>query len=168
MKKVLFVNLDGTLVVTESGRPYPLHSKDWKFINETLFAIKFYLKKGYKLVIVSNQDGVAKGFVSEEVIVGKLETICKKIEEGFQLEENSVVYAYCIDGEGFKHSPNPGMVYEILVDEELGLKNSIMMGSIPDDFLFASNVGVSQYMDIAYILAEDWKHNIQQLNASSL
>ena len=168
MKKVIFVDLDGTLVTTESGRPFPLHSKDWKFINETLFAVKYYLKKGYKLVIITNQGGIESGFVTEKVVRGKLETICKEIEKGFKLEENSVSYRYCTGMDGYDRKPNPGMAFDVLSDEELTLDKSIMLGNMPSDKMFATNAGVTTYCDIEQILTIDWQYKISQLDASSL
>jgi len=62
-KKVLFADLDGTLITTISERTFPLGIWDMKFRFNTLDAIKNY---GFEcLYIVTNQGGIEKGFVDE-------------------------------------------------------------------------------------------------------
>lgn len=78
-KKVLFCDLDGTLIETISGETFPQGIWDMKLRFEVLDAIK-KLNPEY-ILIVSNQGGIERGFVDESYFNLKLNYICKSIEE---------------------------------------------------------------------------------------
>ena len=158
MDKVLFCNLDGTLIETRSGRPYPLHSQDWKFIDKTLECINHYHKKGYLICIISNQDGVAAGYVHEDVFIAKIEDVCKRIEKHLSIPVNTINYVYCTDLESFNHKPKPGMAYEFAIDREADLRGSVMVGDSDVDKDFAFNAGIGKYMNLNEVVAVHWSN----------
>lgn len=148
LQKVLFTDLDSTLIETKSGRTFPIHSDDWKFILPTLDVIKALYGKGYKVVIVTNQDGIESGFLSEKVFINKIETICKQLETLLKLESNSISYYFCPKMESYNRKPNPGMVALAMEDYELTLRDSIMLGDMGSDKEFAYNAGVRHFVHI--------------------
>lgn len=148
LQQVIFTDLDGTLIETKSGRPFPLHSEDWKFIPETLNAIKYYYDKGYKVVIVTNQGGITQGYFSEKVFMKKMKCICDSMEKLLNLQKNSVSYFFCRRLNGFNRKPNPGMAIEAQQEYHLTLHESVMMGDFDSDREFALNAGISNYIPI--------------------
>ena len=78
-KKVMFCDLDGTLIETISGETFPQGIWDMKLRFEVLDAIK-KLNPEY-ILIVSNQGGIESGFVNIGHFITKLNYICKSIEE---------------------------------------------------------------------------------------
>jgi DNA 3'-phosphatase len=160
LQKVLFTDLDGTLIETKSGRTFPIHSDDWKFISETLTAIKDYYDRGYKIVIVTNQGGIESGFITEAIFINKIETICKRLESILKLQKNSVSYYYCPTMKGYNRKPNSGMVITAMEDYELTLRSSVMLGDMESDRDLSINSGITFYFSI-----EDIK---QMYNASGL
>lgn len=107
-KKVLFADLDGTLITTISERTFPLGIWDMKFRFNTLDAIKNY---GFEcLVIITNQGGIEKGVVNERNFVkGKMEYVRRSLEEYLGIP---VEYEYCPlnDKSSFYRKPNTGML----------------------------------------------------------
>lgn len=107
-KKVLFADLDGTLITTISERTFPLGIWDMKFRFNTLDAIKNY---GFEcLVIITNQGGIEKGIVNERNFVkGKMEYVRRSLEEYLGIP---VEYQYCAtnDRSSFYRKPNTGML----------------------------------------------------------
>lgn len=67
--KVLFADLDGTLIDTVSGNTFPNGIWDMKFKFDVLDAIK-KLAPEY-VFIVTNQGGIEKGLVKEENFIDK-------------------------------------------------------------------------------------------------
>ena len=156
LNKALFVDLDGTLIITRSGRKFPIHSEDWKLIPETVEAIKYYYKKDYKIIIVSNQGGIEEGYLDEKVFTRKIEQVCSTLEKVAKLKKNSIIYYYCKEMESYNRKPNPGMGFEAAVDYELSLSNSIMLGDFASDEGFAKECGMAIYHDIDSIKSINW------------
>ena len=63
MKKILFTDLDGTLIVIKSGETFPKDTHDWKFKDGIIQAIQNY--KPDLVYIVTNQGGIELGYVDE-------------------------------------------------------------------------------------------------------
>lgn len=109
MKKVLFADLDGTLIETVSGNVFPKGIWDMRIRLDVLDAIK---KSGVEcLIIVSNQGGIEKGFVDQRHFCkGKMNYLQFSLEEylGIHIE-----YNYCTsnDKDNEYRKPNTGMLH---------------------------------------------------------
>ena len=107
-KKVLFADLDGTLIETVTGKTFPCGIWDMKIKFDVLDAIKSY---GFEcLIIITNQGGIEKGFVNEKHFVkGKMSYLIKAFEEYLGIP---VEYQYCAsnDKECEYRKPNVGML----------------------------------------------------------
>ena len=77
--KILFADLDGTLIDTISGDTFPKGIWDMRFRFDVLDAIK-ELKPRYVL-IVTNQGGIEAGFVNKANFNSKLEYAGRSISE---------------------------------------------------------------------------------------
>lgn len=106
--KVLFCDLDGTLIDTLSSETFPKGIWDMKFKFDVLDAIK-KLAPEY-VFIVSNQGGIEKGFVDKHNFEAKLEYIGLSIRE--YLNNCKVYSAYCETNskECENRKPNIGML----------------------------------------------------------
>lgn len=107
-KKVLFADLDGTLIDTISGSIFPKGVWDMRFKWDVINAIKKY---GFEiLIIVSNQGGIEKGFVDERHFCkGKMNYIQFALREYLGIP---VEYSYCKsnDKQNEFRKPNTGML----------------------------------------------------------
>lgn len=105
--KVLFCDLDGTLIETISGETFPKGVWDMKLKLDVFDAIK-KLKPEF-VIIVSNQGGIEKGIVDECDFEIKMEFIrtCMVSYTGVMAD-----YDYCSsnDKESCYRKPNPGML----------------------------------------------------------
>lgn len=115
--KVLFCDLDGTLIDTLSGETFPKGIWDMKIKFEVLDAIK-KLAPEY-VFIVSNQGGIEKGFVNRRNFEFKMEYIMRSMKE-YMTNSCScapfVEYRYC-DSNSKDHiyrKPNTGMLSSCL------------------------------------------------------
>lgn len=110
-KRILFADLDGTLIDTISGNPFPKGIWDMQFKWDVLNAIKEY---GFEILfIVSNQGGIEKGFVDERHFrKGKMNYIQFSLMEFLGIP---VEYDYCMlnDKDNPYRKPNTRMLEDI-------------------------------------------------------
>lgn len=153
--KAVFIDLDNTLITTKSGKKFPIHSEDWKFIPETLDAIQYYNKNGYRVIILSNQPGIEEGYVIENAFISKVEKICKVLEKELKFPPQSISYSYCPKIDNFHRMPNTGMIHELALDYELKTNQCTILGSSFDTLVLASNLNIP-YLSITEIINVDW------------
>lgn len=77
--KVLFADLDGTLIRTQSGETFPKGIWDMELRLEVFHAIK--ILNPIQIFIVSNQGGIEKGFINKENFEAKLEYVARSLSE---------------------------------------------------------------------------------------
>lgn len=109
--KVLFCDLDGTLIDTLSGETFPKGIWDMKFKLEVFDAIKNL--NPYCVLIVTNQGGIEKGFVDQRNFEFKMEYIIRSIKEYVNLFTE---YSYSASNskENPYRKPNTGMLESLL------------------------------------------------------
>lgn len=157
LERVLFTDLDGTIIVTKSGKTFPENCNDWKFKENIINAIQEY--NPTHLHIISNQGGIEKGFVDKKEFIGKMQAICDQLRKS--LPNTRVSYNYCISNDP-KHpyrKPNDGMIHDFCMDSIFGTdcskKNCIMIGDASgkegqfsdSDKKCAENAAI-KYMDV--------------------
>lgn len=157
--KVIFADLDGTLIDTISGKTFPKGIWDMKIKFDVLDKIKEI--KPLCLLIVNNQGGIEKGFVNKRNFEFKMEYLCRSIKEYTGIE---VEYNYCENNnpECEYRKPNIGiidsLIFRLMVRgiEIDTLKNNTLMigdasgkkGQFSDsDKKCAENAGFD-YMDV--------------------
>ena len=164
--KVIFSDLDGTLIDTISGETFPKDIWDMKFRYEVLDKIK-EVKPEY-LLIVTNQGGIENGFISQSDFSTKIECICRTIREYC----HCTCYAmYCVtnDKSDPYRKPNIRMLHSLLEkyvgdDFDCIKQKSLMIGDASgkegqfsdSDKKTAENFGID-YMDVNDFVNTDWE-----------
>lgn len=154
--RVLFCDLDGTLIVTKSGKTFPEDENDWKFKPGICYAIRQYNPK--YIFIISNQGGIEKGFVDEKKFIAKMKVIVSEIRTW----GNYIVdYNYCKSNDPTHpyRKPNDGMIHDFKHNYADGYdfsnKDALMIGDASgkegqfsdSDIQCAKNAGI-RYCDV--------------------
>lgn len=159
-KEILFIDLDGTLIKTISGKTFPEDITDFRIQLPVLDKIKEKLPNLRYFYIVSNQGGIGK-FISEadfKTKIGAISDLCF-----YYLNERKLLmyydYIYCAsnDKNDPNRKPNTGMLEKLCYDHNLSYnkKEMIMIGDAsgkPGDFSdsdkkCAENFGID-YIDV--------------------
>ena len=77
--KIAGFDLDGTIIETASGKRFAKDSTDWKLRTNVKWKLREIKKSGYKIVIFTNQGGIAKGKLTIEDFTSKLNSIVSTI-----------------------------------------------------------------------------------------
>jgi D-glycero-D-manno-heptose 1,7-bisphosphate phosphatase len=90
-KKIAFLDRDGVINSNKPNNGYISSLKDFKWIPGAIKAIKNFNKKKYKVIVVSNQSGVARGFFGIKD-VKKIHHYIQKIlkENGAKTNRNTI------------------------------------------------------------------------------
>lgn len=79
-KKKLILDLDGTLIKTKSGNKFPISRDDWILYSDNVISyLTKYNKKGYSILIITNQLNLDKNEKRFKSFKGKIEDIADKI-----------------------------------------------------------------------------------------
>jgi D-glycero-D-manno-heptose 1,7-bisphosphate phosphatase len=145
-KRAVFLDRDGVINV-DSG--YVSHSDDFEFIDGVIDACKALKEKGYLLVVITNQSGIARGYFSEEQFHTLTEWMDWSLaDRGVDLD--GIYYCphhaekglgeYKIDCDCRK--PKPGMLISAIEDLNIDASQSILVGDKVSDIQAGLAAGV--------------------------
>ncbi len=149
-RPALFLDRDGVINIEKNY----LHKKeDVEFIEGIFELCRYYQGRGYLIVIVTNQSGIARGYYSERDFANltfwMIETFAK---EGVEIAQ---VY-HCphhpdISGECDCRKPHPGMLLKAAKELHIDLENSVLIGDSERDIEAALSAGLQE----SYLLTHE-------------
>lgn len=127
-KKVVFLDRDGVINKRPPKAEYITSWEKFEFLPGAIDALKLLTKKGYEIIIISNQAGIGRGAMTEE----DLKKIHKKFLEVCRKEDIEIkgIY-YCPHNwdEGcFCRKPKPGMLFKAAADHYFDLTKAVFVG----------------------------------------
>lgn len=138
----LFLDRDGVINKRLFG-DYIKNKDEFEFENGALDFLKFAAKKFHKIIIVTNQQGIGKGIMSEadlsEIHSFMIDSV---INYGGRIDK--IYYATNLKGatEDIR-KPSTYMGYQAVNDfPSVEFKKSIMIGDTNSDILFGNNLGM--------------------------
>lgn len=141
MNKALFLDRDG--VLNRERGEYTFQLEDFEVLPDVAEALSIAKSKGYLLIVISNQGGIAKGLYSKE----QVEILHQKLVEelfagGVVLDE---VY-YCPHhrevGKCLCRKPEPLLLQKAISRFQIDVSKSVMIGDSSRDVEAAEAVGV--------------------------
>lgn len=145
-KRAVFLDRDGVLNV-DSG--YVSNSDDFHFIDGVIDACRAIKEKGYLLVIITNQSGIARGYFSEEQFHNLTEWMDWSLaDRGVDLDgiyycphhAEKGIGEYKIDCDCRK--PKPGMLLNAIEDLGIDPSQSILVGDKVSDLQAGLAAGI--------------------------
>lgn len=145
-KKAIFLDRDGTINIDHG---YVHQIDDFQFIDGVGKALKALQDKGYLLVLVTNQSGIARGYFSEAQFLQLTEWFDWSLEEDYGVVLDGIYYCpHHPEGNGeYRQNcdcrkPNAGMFEQAIKELKIEPAQSIMVGDKLEDMLAAENAGV--------------------------
>ena len=137
----LFLDRDG-VINHEKKDNYILHWDEFRFYNGVTGALKILSDIFGTIVMVTNQRGVGRGFMTEadlaDIHANMLSVI---LENGGRIDK--IYYCTAIESVDENRKPNPGMAMQAKVDfEPLDFSKAIMVGNKLSDMQFGRNAGM--------------------------
>ena len=141
-----FLDRDGVINV-DSG--YVGRWEDFEYLPDAVEGLKQLQNAGFKLFVVTNQSGIARGYYTEDDFLALTKAMTADLSaKGVTL---AAVY-YCpyledADLEPYRvasylRKPEPGMLLKAAQDHDIDLSRSIMVGDKVSDMVAAERAGV--------------------------
>ena len=128
--RAVFLDRDGTMAKDVN---YCAHPEDFELFPNTAKAIKLLHEHGLKVIVVTNQSGIARGYFTEETLA----QIHEKMNEELAKEGAWVdgIY-YCPhhpDDNCDCRKPKPKLVLQAAKEHNIDLKRSFVVGDLEMD-----------------------------------
>jgi D-glycero-D-manno-heptose 1,7-bisphosphate phosphatase len=136
-QKAIFLDRDGTLMKDVGYCSQPSQVELLEGVSELLLRLK---NAGFKLIIVTNQSGIGRGYFTEEDFWAVQQELQKQLGTGII----DATY-FCADTpqqESKRRKPNPGMLLEAATDLDIVLNQSYMVGDKASDAEAGIRAGV--------------------------
>lgn len=149
LNKAVFLDRDGVI-----NRDYGYVSaiENFDILPGVFEALRVFRSAGYKLIVITNQSGVARGLYSEAAVDELHNYMCQQLEaEGVFLDDiffcphhpvNGVVESYSIECECRK--PAAGMINEAISKHTISASRSLLIGDKGSDILAGINAGIGR------------------------
>lgn len=163
--KVVFLDRDGTI---NKEVNYLYKVEEFEFIPGTQEAIKIFHELGYKVIVITNQAGVARGYYKEDDI----KILHAHIQKLLKKEDTYIDgYYYCPhhpDGIEKEYSykcecrkPEIGMIKQVMKDFNVDLPSSIFIGDKEIDIETGKKAGIGK----KYLVRSG--HNVDEIKVQA-
>lgn len=146
MKKILFIDRDGTLILEPPKTQQVNSLEELQFIPRVISSLKKISESGWELVMVTNQDCL--GTPKNPIKI--FEKVNQKMFEVFASEDIFFQKVFCCPHTETDNcecrKPKIGMVNNFLKKESIDFENSYMIGDRESDLIFAKNIGVKGFL----------------------
>ncbi|CAN5909129.1 N/A [soil metagenome] len=135
-----FFDRDGVVNVSP-GAGYVLRREDFHFNEGIIESLAFLKTRGYALVLVTSQQGVGKGLLSQTA----LDDIHASMQEELAKHEavfDAIFACTHLDGTCTCRKPSPEMILRAAAEHHLDLSRSWLIGDHDRDIAMAANAGV--------------------------
>ncbi len=146
VKRAIFIDRDGVLNVDKG---YISQIDDFEFIDGVIDALQTFKEKGYLLVLITNQSGIARGYFTEEQFHRLTEWMDWSLaDRGVNLDGIYYCPHHAEQGSGkYKvecdcRKPKPGMLLEAIEELNIDVAESILVGDKISDIQAGIAAGV--------------------------
>ena len=138
-QKAFFFDRDGVINIDHG---YVSKIEDFEFADGIFPIMRTLAKKGYALVVVTNQSGIGRGYYSQDAFEQVNRWMLSRLAE----EQIKITAVYCCphapDEGCFCRKPAPGMFLQAIEDHHVDPACSWMVGDKDDDMIAAEAAGI--------------------------
>lgn len=154
------VGLDRDGTINEEIGQYIKYPEQFQPIPQSLEAVAMIRQKGYNIVIITNQNGIFKGILTQEDVERVHMRMLELLGQAGCYSIDGIYYSTTSLKEDIYAKPNPGMFKR--AEKELGVKfkGGVYVGDKVSDLKAAERVGATPVL----VLTGHGKEEIEKLN----
>lgn len=127
-KKIIFLDRDGVINKKPPKADYVKTWQEFEFLPGAIDAVKLLNKNGYKIYVITNQPGIARGVMTKEDI----NIIHSNFKKELEKHEAKIDGIYCCFhgwNEGCEcRKPKPGLLFQAAHEHDIDLTKAIFIG----------------------------------------
>lgn len=169
--KAVFLDRDGTLIV---DRGYLASPAQIEFLQGAISALSTFVSSGYRLVVVTNQSGIGRGYFTEEQAARVRDAFLEALSRNGLDSVSYYVCPHSPDAGCPCRKPEPGLFHRAQKELGLSLESSWTIGDKMSDvlagkaagtrtILFGRNAEAKASLDLA---AESWPELVKAWRAN--
>ena len=141
IRPVVFLDRDGTLIHDRPGR-YLCRPEQLRFYKSTFKALKLLKSAGYRLIVITNQSGIGRGYLDEKMLT----RIHLKMREALRRRHadiDAIYYCPHHPDDGCRcRKPSPKLAKRAIRDLNLDLKGAYVIGDKKADVDLGRSLGI--------------------------
>ncbi|MGB6068609.1 MAG: HAD family hydrolase [Desulfomonilaceae bacterium] len=141
-QKAVFLDRDGVINRKLAETAYITKISEFYFLPGVLEALSTLKRLGFLLVLITNQRGIARGFMTDR----DLEEVHEYMQGELRKQSSALDAIYHCPHEEFEYcacrKPEPGMILAASRDLNIDLSASYMVGDSPSDICAGRGAGV--------------------------
>jgi len=136
--RAVFVDRDGTMArdVRYCRRP-----EDFELFPNTAKAIKLLSEHGFKVIVITNQSGIARGYFTEETLAKIHDKMKRELAKGEAWVDAIYYCPHHPDDNCDCRKPRPKLVLQAAEDYDIDLNQSFVVGDLQIDIELGKAVG---------------------------
>jgi D-glycero-D-manno-heptose 1,7-bisphosphate phosphatase len=138
VNKALFLDRDGIINVDKG---YISNIKDFHFKKDIFKILRYFISKGYLIIIVTNQSGVNRGYFTKEDLK-KIHLYMLKVLKKNKIKIDAIYSCCSCNDKNYYRKPNPGMFIRAKNKFKLDMDRCILLGDKESDILAGKNAEV--------------------------
>ena len=141
MKKILFVDRDGTLIIEPKDKQIDSFDKLVFYPEVITYLRKISLELDYELVLVTNQDGLGTNSFPEDTFWPTHNLMLKIFNSEGIIFSDILIDKSLPKENATTRKPRTGMLKKYIKNSNYDLKNSFVIGDRDSDMILAKNLG---------------------------
>jgi D-glycero-D-manno-heptose 1,7-bisphosphate phosphatase len=142
MNKALFLDRDGVINTRLVGQ-YVRTPGEFELILDVVTILKLAKKRGYQLVLITNQQGIGKGLMTTRDLGLVHDHMQQSLQSAGAPAIDAIYWCSDLDGSGSTHrKPAPGMLLDAMRDHDIEASASWFVGDSRSDAQAGRAAGV--------------------------
>jgi len=139
MFKAIFLDRDG--VINQERKDYVKKLDEFIILDKTSDAINIIKNRGFLVIIITNQSAINKKLLSVETL-NKIHEKLQSYLERYDTSFDGVYFCPHTPSENCEcRKPKPGLILQAVIDFQIDLSESYMIGNSETDIHAAKNAG---------------------------
>lgn len=141
--RAVFLDRDGT--INEDMR-YSADAGKFKIYENAIPAMEMLSDSGFKIIIVTNQSGISRGYFTEKEAGALNKIVAEKASEKGIVINGIYLCPHHPDDNCRCRKPNTGMILRATTDLNVDVQNSYVIGDMQSDITLAKNAGAKSVL----------------------